>query len=92
VEKEQQKLQDIIDYMNKYPQAKVQIDGYADAGTGNDRINDRLAAQRADVVVKALQDKGIAADRISYGSHGSRVQPFAENDLNRVSICIANAE
>ena len=92
VEKEQQKIQDIIDYMNKYPQAKVQIDGYADAGTGNDRINDRLAAQRADAVVKALQDKGIAADRISYGSHGSRVQPFAENDLNRVSICIANAE
>ena len=84
--------EDIIDYMNKYPQAKVQVDGYADAGTGNDRINDRLAAQRADVVVKALQDKGIAADRISYGSHGSRVQPFAENDLNRVSICIANAE
>ena len=92
VEKEQQKVQDIIDYLNKYPQAKVQVDGYADAGTGNDRINDRLAAQRADVVVKALQAKGIAADRISYSSHGSRVQPFAENDLNRVSICIANAE
>ena len=52
--------------MNKYPQAKVQVDGYADAGTGNDQINDRLAAQRADVVVKALQAKGIAADRISY--------------------------
>jgi outer membrane protein OmpA-like peptidoglycan-associated protein len=89
---EAQKVKDIADYMKMYPKSKVVITGYADAGTGNDRINDRLAAQRADVVVKALQDKGIAADRISYGSHGSRVQPFAENDLNRVSICIANAE
>ena len=63
---------------------------YADAGTGNNRINDRLAAQRADVVVKALKEQyNIAAERISYDSHGSRVQPFAENDLNRVTICIA---
>ena len=87
---EAQKVKDIADYLNKYPKAKVTVTGYADAGTGNDKINDRLAAQRADVVVKALKEQyGIAADRISYDSKGSRVQPFAENDLNRVSICIA---
>ena len=64
--------------------------GYADAGTGNDKINDRLAAGRADAVVKALKTQyGIAQDRISYDSKGARVQPFAENDLNRVTICIA---
>lgn len=87
---EAQKVKDIADYLQKYPKAKVVVTGYADAGTGNDKINDRLAAQRADVVVKALKEQyGIAADRISYDSKGSRVQPFAENDLNRVSICIA---
>lgn len=87
---EAQKVKDIADYLNKYPKAKVVVTGYADAGTGNNRINDRLAAQRADVVVKALkQQYNIAADRITYDSHGSRVQPFAENDMNRVSICIA---
>ena len=87
---EAQKVKDIADYLNKYPNAKVTVTGYADAGTGNDKINDRLAAQRADVVVKALKEQyGIAADRISYDSKGSRVQPFAENDMNRVSICIA---
>ena len=89
-ESEAYKVQEIVDFMNKYPSATVTIDGYADAGTGNDRINDRLAAGRADVVVKALVDKGISQDRITYDSHGSRVQPFAENDLNRVSICIAD--
>ena len=87
---EQQKVKDIVDYLNKYPKAKVDVTGYADAGTGNDRINDRLAAKRADIVVKALREQyGISEDRISYSSKGSRVQPFSENDKNRVTICIA---
>ena len=87
---EAQKVRDIADYMQKYPNAKVVITGYADAGTGNDKINDRLAAGRADSVVKSLvNDYGIAQSRISYDSKGSRVQPFAENDMNRVTICIA---
>ena len=87
---EAQKVKDIADYMKKYPKSKVVVTGYADAGTGNDKINDRLAAQRADVVVKALKEQyGISADRISYDSKGARVQPFAENDMNRVTICIA---
>ena len=87
---EQQKVKDIADYLAKYPKAKVDVTGYADAGTGNDRINDRLAAKRADIVVKALREQyGISENRISYSSKGSRVQPFSENDKNRVTICIA---
>ena len=89
-ESEAQKVRDIAEYLKKYDKAKVVVTGYADAGTGNDKINDRLAAGRADVVVKSLvNDYGIAQDRITYDSKGSRVQPFAENDLNRVTICIA---
>lgn len=87
---EAQKVKDIADYLQKYPNAKVVVTGYADAGTGNDKINDRLAAGRADAVVKSLvNDYGIAQSRITYDSKGSRVQPFSENDMNRVSICIA---
>ena len=87
---EAQKVKDIADYMNAHPTSKVMITGYADAGTGNNKINDRLAAGRADAIVKSLKnDYGIPASRISYDSKGSRVQPFAENDMNRVSICIA---
>jgi outer membrane protein OmpA-like peptidoglycan-associated protein len=87
---EAQKVKDIADYMQKYPESKVVVTGYADAGTGNDKINDRLAAQRADAVVKALKEQyGISESRISYDSKGARIQPFAENDMNRVSICIA---
>ena len=86
---EQQKVNEVVEYLNANPEAKVNVTGYADAGTGNDRINDRLAAGRADVVVKALKKAGIAASRISYDSKGARVQPFADNDSNRVSIVIA---
>ena len=87
---EQNKIKEVAAYMKKYPKSKVSVIGYADAGTGNDRINDKLAAQRADAVVKVLRDQyGISDDRISYDSKGSRVQPFKENDMNRVCICIA---
>ena len=89
-ETEAEKIKDIADYLKQNPNAKVEVTGYADAGTGNNKINDRLAKQRADVVVKALiNEYNISADRISFDSKGSRVQPFAENDLNRVTICIA---
>jgi outer membrane protein OmpA-like peptidoglycan-associated protein len=68
----------------------VNVVGYADAGTGNDKINDRLAKQRADIVVKELIEKyEIAAERITYDSKGAHEQPFEENDKNRVSIMIA---
>ena len=89
-ESEAQKVADIADYLNQYPEAKVNIVGYADVQTGNAQINARLAQQRADVVVKALVEQyGISADRISYDSKGDTEQPFVENDQNRVSICIA---
>jgi len=90
-ESEADKVKDISNYLQRYPKAKVEVVGYADAGTGNDKINDRLAAKRADIVVKSLrEDYGISEDRISYSSKGSRVQPFPDNnDMNRVTICIA---
>ena len=87
---EQQKIQEIVDFLHNNPEAKVEVTGYADAGTGNNTINDRLAKQRAQVVTKALVEKyGIAKERISTDSKGARVQPFAENNKNRVTIMIA---
>ncbi len=84
------KIQEMVDFLNANPGKKVSVTGYADAGTGNNRINDRLARLRAQIVVKTLKEKyNIPADRIISDSKGSRVQPFAENNQNRVTICIA---
>ena len=87
---EDAKIKEVVDYLNQYPDAKVSVTGYADAGTGNNTINDRIAAKRAAAVVWMLEKKyGVSADRITSDSKGARVQPFAENDKNRVSIMIA---
>ena len=87
---EEAKIREVVDFLGKNPEAKVVVTGYADKGTGNDRINDRIAAKRAAAVVWMLEKRyGIPAERITEESKGARVQPFAENDKNRVSIMIA---
>lgn len=87
---ENDKVKEVADFMKKYPNTKVQITGYADKGTGNATINNNLSAKRAKTVADLLKNKyGIDASRITTDSKGHYVQPFAENDKNRVSICIA---
>lgn len=87
---EEAKIREVVDFLGKNPEAKVVVTGYADKGTGNDRINDRIAAKRAAAVVWMLEKRyGIPAERITEESKGARVQPFAENNMNRVSIMIA---
>jgi outer membrane protein OmpA-like peptidoglycan-associated protein len=84
------KVQDIAEYLKKYPEAKVSITGYADKGTGNPKINVGYARKRAQSVADTLINKfGIASSRITVDSKGDTVQPYEQNDLNRVSICIA---
>lgn len=87
---EMQKVEDIANYLKANPNAKVSVCGYADKGTGNAKINKGLGEKRAAIVVKTLKEKyGISADRITSDSKGDTEQPFAENEKNRVSICIA---
>ena len=87
---EMPKVEDVVAYLNKYPNAKVSVTGYADKGTGNAKVNVKYAKSRAEKVAKLLQSKfGISASRIIVDSKGDTVQPYEENDLNRVTICIA---
>ena len=86
---EQQKVADIADYLRRYPNAKVNLCGYADVQTGNDQINDRLGRERVNAVKQELVTKyGIAESRITSDSKGAHVQPFAVNEQNRVTIAI----
>lgn len=75
--------------MKENPDAKITLTGYADKGTGSDAINDKVAARRAQTVYNALAAKGVAKSRMIKKSAGSRVQPYSENGMNRVTICIA---
>lgn len=90
VAEEMPKVFEIAIFLNQHPNAKVKVTGYADKGTGNATINERLGRQRAQAVRDALvRICDIDPSRIIMDSKGDTVQPFAENDKNRVSICIA---
>ena len=83
------KVSTLADFLNKYPEAKVTIIGYADKNTGNAGINAKLGEARSTAVAEALKARGIAADRIITDSKGDTEQPFQVNEDNRVSVCIA---
>ncbi len=83
------KILDIVQFLKENPDANVTLTGYADKGTGTDAINNKVAAERAKTVYETLAAKGISKSRMTTDSKGSTVQPFAENDMNRVTICIA---
>ena len=83
------KINMLVEYLQKNPSAKVKVTGYADANTGNPRINKTLSEKRASNVADALKAKGITADRMLINFKGDTVQPYNTPEENRVSICIA---
>ena len=87
---EANKVKEVADYLNANPNAKVEVTGYADIGTGNPTINKRLSEKRAQAVYTALTKQyKIDASRIKVDSKGDTIQPFAKEADNRVAICIA---
>lgn len=88
-ESEQGKVNNLIGFLKANPETKVNVTGYADAGTGNPKINMKYSQGRAENVAKALTEAGIDAARITVDAKGDTVQPFSENDKNRVTIAIA---
>lgn len=87
---EMAKVEDVVAYLNKYPEARVAVTGYADRRTGNPKINVGYAEKRAQVIANLLTGRfGISPTRVIVDSKGDTVQPYEQNDLNRVTICIA---
>ena len=85
---EEEKIADLIKVMKESPIAKVVITGYADANTGNPRINMELSKKRAENVAKALIEGGIDAERVVVEYKGDTVAPYDTPAKNRVAICL----
>lgn len=88
-ESEQVKIDKLVEYLKANPKATVEITGYADKETGYPAYNMALSERRSHSVQKALEDAGIAADRITCAWKGDTVQPFPGIEKNRVCICVA---
>lgn len=85
---EMQKVVQIAQFLKDNPGTKVTVKGYADKNTGSASINAKYAAARAKAVMQALERLGIPADRIIESSYGDTVQPYSQEALNRVAICV----
>lgn len=75
----------------KNTSAPIKVIGYADKDTGNSKYNLGLSEKRARAVAKELIDKyGISSSQITIEWKGSDVQPYNQNNWNRVVIMSAN--
>ena len=86
---ERVKFNQLVKFLKENPDAKVNVVGYADVGTGSSETNARVARQRAENVSKALQRSAVSSQRIVTDSKGDTIQPYPENDKNRVTIIVA---
>ncbi|RHJ81934.1 OmpA family protein [Parabacteroides sp. AM08-6] len=69
----------------------IKVVGYADKKTGTSTYNMGLSEKRARAVAKELIEKyGISSSQITIEWRGSDVQPYSENNWNRVVIMTAN--
>lgn len=76
-------------FLKDWQGCKVEVKSYADAKTGNAEKNMELSKLRCEKAVKALVDAGVPASSITSNYYGDTIQPFADNDKNRVTIIIA---
>ena len=77
----------IAQWMQANPDQNVAIVGYADKNTGSSNYNMGLSQRRAQAVADMLvKEYGIDAARLSVQAEGSSVQPYPENNWNRIVI------
>lgn len=85
----------LADFMKKYPERRVRVEGYTDS-TGKADYNQTLSEHRADAVMQELIGQGIDPDRIETKGFGEQY-PVASNDTDggrqrnrRVEIVISD--
>ena len=70
----------IAKLMQENPGLEFEVQGHCDA-TGSDKVNDPLSQKRAEAIVAALVDQGIAGARLTAVGKGSH-EPIASNSTD----------
>ena len=74
---ELQRLQPVLNALNRYPNTKVYVEGHTDSD-GTHQFNQQLSENRAKTVAFHLMDNGITRDRITTYGYGEE-RPIASN-------------
>ena len=77
----------LADWLKAHPDFDLALVGYADKGTGSPKVNMEVSKKRMSVVIARLEKLGVESSRITTDYKGDTVQPFVENDKNRVVTC-----
>ena len=87
VASEQEQISAVAEFLKGVKNGEITITAYADKGTGNPKLNMEYSKQRAEKTKQALIEKGVDPNMIkSVEWKGDTVQPYEDNDKNRVSI------
>lgn len=82
-------LTNLANYLEKHPNAKFRIEGYADKQTGTPDYNLKLSMKRAMYIRNMLIDKyRIDKSRIEVQGIGTNSQPYETRASNRVALVI----
>ncbi|GAA5213253.1 OmpA family protein [Corallincola platygyrae] len=75
----------LAQYLNRNPEMKVHLDGYADP-RGNADYNLQLSQARVDAVAQQLFEAGVSADRITSQSHGATLSTANKGDYDAYAL------
>ena len=84
---EMAKIDKLVEFLKANPDYSVSLVGYADKATGTSARNLVISKERVNAVKAKMIQLGAPADRIETDYVGDTVQPYVENDRNRVIIC-----
>lgn len=73
-------IQMLFGFLQRNPELKVELAGHTD-NVGSEKYNQKLSADRAEVVRQALINKGVAPERLTSKGYGS-TRPLAPNDTD----------
>ena len=87
---EEYKVGELAEYLRRYTEATLTLTGFADMQSDGQAIDQQLSELRAAAIADRLVNHyGIDARRIERSGKGGNDVPFAQEDANRVCICVA---
>lgn len=87
VSSNQSQILEVAEFLKGVKDAEITITGYADKGTGSEAKNMYYSKMRAEQTKTALIEAGVDKNVIKLVEwKGDTVQPYAENDKNRLAI------